>query len=526
MRRTRWTALLVGLLLLTLLLPAAGAAQPPAPWSHLSPPQTAPDDPLVQVLHDGEQFVAISTHGMMLTSVDGITWSTTPMNLDHPVAAAAFADGRLVVLTQARGDGTEFKQWNSFYVFARGKLVGKTDGPTGVWLHSLWHSNQRFVALGEQVYTREAYSYTSSDGLAWREGTTAWSDTPMVVGQQGSTTYGYANLKVFRQPRGGDWQLMGSIPREREPARVTGVAYGNGRFVAIGTTESGGFWIGSSADGERWTAPDLPGVVLNALLFAGGNFLAVGDNLYAVSRDGQSWARQETGVTNLRSLVHHKGQVVAVGDAGLMVTGRLGDLLRNAGRKPVVVVPTMTGSQCVGFSDMLATDPACPAVATLIHLNAVSGYPDLTFRPGEKVTRAAFAKMLVLTLERKPAPSAPVSFSDVDGHWAVRQGYIQAAVEMGAMGGFPDGTFRPDDPVTRAQMVKAVIAAAGLRAGQAAPFYEDVGATWYEPFVNQALAGWLLGPSARQKVFTERQFLGDQPATRAETALLLANLFD
>lgn len=52
----------------------------------------------------------------------------------------------------------------------------------------------------------------------------------------------------------------------------------------------------------------------------------------------------------------------------------------------------------------------------------MSGFPDLTFRPNEKLTRAAFAKMLVLTLERKAGPTAPVSFSDVEGHWAVSQG--------------------------------------------------------------------------------------------------------
>lgn len=45
-------------------------------------------------------------------------------------------------------------------------------------------------------------------------------------------------------------------------------------------------------------------------------------------------------------------------------------MLRRAGYKPVVPVPVMTGAQCAGMKDMLATDPACPAIATLMQMNA------------------------------------------------------------------------------------------------------------------------------------------------------------
>lgn len=46
------------------------------------------------------------------------------------------------------------------------------------------------------------------------------------------------------------------------------------------------------------------------------------------------------------------------------------------------------------------------------------------------------------------------SFSDVQGHWA--QSYIEALASLGVIGGFPDGTYRPNDPVTRAQFAAIV----------------------------------------------------------------------
>lgn len=89
-------------------------------------------------------------------------------------------------------------------------------------------------------------------------------------------------------------------------------------------------------------------------------------------------------------------------------------------------------------------------VQFLVENNVVSGFPDGTFRPNEEVTRgqaAAFiARALTLDGEKRETP-----FPDVSEDYRF-SGYIDSASKEGIITGYPDGTFRPDVKVTRAQM--------------------------------------------------------------------------
>src|SRR5690242_7122454 len=97
---------------------------------------------------------------------------------------------------------------------------------------------------------------------------------------------------------------------------LTGVTFGDGRFVATGYYTNGtGFSI-TSTDGTNWT----PGVsdsteILNDIAYGGGRFVAVGDNgTIVVSSDGTNWTRNASGTTNLlTSITYGNGQFLAVG---------------------------------------------------------------------------------------------------------------------------------------------------------------------------------------------------------------------
>jgi uncharacterized protein YkwD len=182
------------------------------------------------------------------------------------------------------------------------------------------------------------------------------------------------------------------------------------------------------------------------------------------------------------------------------------------------------------FPDVPAGHPAFGAVNALAARGIVGGFPDGTFRPDAGVTRAQFAKMLVLTLGLAPQTGTASNFTDAKGHWAATQGFLQAAVTSGAIGGFPDGTFRPDAPVTRAQVVKMAAAGAGLTAtagigsGGVAPYSDVAAALWYAGWVATAHREGLIGASSTFAVWPGGVFGGDLPATRAEAAAVLANL--
>ena len=103
--------------------------------------------------------------------------------------------------------------------------------------------------------------------------------------------------------------------------------------------------------------------------------------------------------------------------------------------------------------------PAEIPVLTLNALGLINGYPDGTFKPDNTITRAEFAAIVAraFKLEDKPVTT---EFTDVPStHWAT--GNIGAAYAAGIINGYGDGTFGPEDPIKEEQAVKMVVAALG-----------------------------------------------------------------
>jgi uncharacterized repeat protein (TIGR02543 family) len=90
------------------------------------------------------------------------------------------------------------------------------------------------------------------------------------------------------------------------------------------------------------------------------------------------------------------------------------------------------------------------AVSSMTNGEYVNGYPDGTFKANRTITRAEFVTILVRFLEGQRNGENP--FSDVSGHWA--EDYIVTAVQAGWIDGYPDGTFRPNEAISRAEAMK------------------------------------------------------------------------
>ena len=117
-----------------------------------------------------------------------------------------------------------------------------------------------------------------------------------------------------------------------------------------------------------------------------------------------------------------------------------------------------------GFSDVKRGDWYAPYVAFAKRYGIANGYLDGTFRPEQPVSRAELVKLIAsyFTVEGGTSP-----FPDVpDGHWAAE--VVSFAAEEGWVSGYPDGTFRPDAPVSRAEAVKILNHALDRRAGERA----------------------------------------------------------
>lgn len=87
----------------------------------------------------------------------------------------------------------------------------------------------------------------------------------------------------------------------------------------------------------------------------------------------------------------------------------------------------------------------------LINYGVVKGYEDNTFRPNNDITRAEFSTMIVKVLENICGHTLNIAkaFPDTIGHWA--ESHIGKLTTAGIVNGFDDGTFKPDVSITRGQ---------------------------------------------------------------------------
>ena len=91
-----------------------------------------------------------------------------------------------------------------------------------------------------------------------------------------------------------------------------------------------------------------------------------------------------------------------------------------------------------------------PAVAWIAQQGIAGGYPDGTFQPRNPLTRAEFLKLVFKFGDIVPDASAPLAFADVDpSHWSAP--YIATAHARGWIRGYPDGKFRATAPVSRVE---------------------------------------------------------------------------
>lgn len=146
----------------------------------------------------------------------------------------------------------------------------------------------------------------------------------------------------------------------------------------------------------------------------------------------------------------------------------------------------------------------------------LTGYPDGSIRPDGPLTRAEYASMLY-RLSHEPGYSSAIPW-DARGHWA--QNAIGWACERGYMRGFPDGSFKPDLALTRAEMAAIAVRYADYKYyGEQRALYDMTG-HWAEKDMKIALSkGIVFG-------YPDGAFYPNRNATRAETAFALSQIFE
>ncbi len=154
-----------------------------------------------------------------------------------------------------------------------------------------------------------------------------------------------------------------------------------------------------------------------------------------------------------------------------------------------------------------------------IRLGLVKGYPDGSFRPDNTMTRAEFAVMLMNALKPRN-DGAALTFNDASkiGDWA--RTAIAQAVQAGIIAGFTDGSFRPDAEITRSEIAVMIARALHLTSEQNVTGFADDSKipTWAKSGVSAMKEQGLMQGKGNNNFFPH------DAATRAEVVTVLIKI--
>ena len=171
----------------------------------------------------------------------------------------------------------------------------------------------------------------------------------------------------------------------------------------------------------------------------------------------------------------------------------------------------LLGSVCVSgvsaeYSDV-TDDTQIQMLTLLSRLDIINGYPDGTFGPYDPITRAQFAKIIVYAVNKQEmalSNGGASAFSDVpQNHWATP--YINLVADMGIINGYPDGTFKPEEELTFAQIVTVILRVLGYNES-------SIGVHWPDNYIEKA---------NNIKLTDKVNKLPNQTVNRMETAALI-----
>ena len=210
------------------------------------------------VAYGNNTYVAVGDYGTILTSPDGVKWTVQNSRTTMQINGVVYGNGMFVAV------GT-----NGSWYEALGFVLTSPDGVTWTQqncndapaLNAVTYGNGTFVAVGssliESPYIYSSTILSSHDGVAW----TVASELP-------------------------------KAPRDQDPL-LTGVAYGNGTFVAVGvyleSFPSFKSIAATSPDGVSWTTVTGLSNVGSGVAFGNGIFVAPAGNRVLISSDGLSW---------------------------------------------------------------------------------------------------------------------------------------------------------------------------------------------------------------------------------------------
>jgi hypothetical protein len=155
-------------------------------------------------------------------------------------------------------------------------------------------------------------------------------------------------------------------------------------------------------------------------------------------------------------------------------------------------------------------------LSKLYFADVLGGYADGTFKPQSSITRAEFCKVIVnaVGIDAVSATDTTTSpFNDIKGNWGYT--YINQAYDLGIISGYGDGSFRPNKPITRAEIAKMICETKEFDEIGKSSGYSDCVNYWADPYIaTLKVNGVVTG-------YAGNEFRPQNYVTRAETCKIV-----
>jgi hypothetical protein len=257
-------------------------------------------------------FVAVAEDGTnrVMTSPDGVTWTARAAPGSSTWQSVTFGNGLFVAVAF---DGT-----HQVMTSPDGINWTTRTGTGGQWF-AVTYGNGLFVATAWWSGTN--WVMTSPDGINWTGRNASinekWVSVTYGNGLFVATAYQAAAANnIMTSPDGINWTTRNSGVSAGSNG-LNGIAYGNGRFVAVSD-----FDVLTSTDGINWASGPWPGGYWgwDDVIYVNGRFIAVSDAagaIVATSTDGLSWTTSASGATSgWTKLAYGSGQIVSTAVSG------------------------------------------------------------------------------------------------------------------------------------------------------------------------------------------------------------------
>jgi hypothetical protein len=324
-----------------------GSANAQLQWTVVTPPPTSNN--LRSVTYGNGQYIAVGDAGTILTSPDGLIWTSQTSGITSRLWSVAYGNSLYVTVGDSvGGSGTILTSANG--VSWTNRVSGTNNN-----LVSLTYGNGLYVAGGERWYKGNSDSESmriSSNGMTWSTDTTtglAYSSgislayitysnglnivlTPHIYYSDPIRYNLFLMCYILTSSDCKNWTTRWTTPISnigQESECFSSVTYGNGRWIAVGG-EDGGMLGGppanhsaTSLNGITWDTTSAfahYNIWFTSVTYGNGLFVAVGGSAIYTSLDGLTDTINVSGTTsNLNSVIYGNGAFVAVGDNGTIL---------------------------------------------------------------------------------------------------------------------------------------------------------------------------------------------------------------